>query len=536
MDTILIGGLLRALQACFMCAPTLLVGLFIAALLRYFLAIDGTRKLFGGETLRSLPQSWLIGMLLPVCSIGVLPILREMKRANIRPGAMTAFALAAPLFNPLSLLYGLTLSRPIVIIGFVMGSLIVVTALGMVWDYLQRKQPQHQTTATQVDAGVSYGVKRLAACFVFVCREFVGPSGLLTLTALLGLWLLGSLLPHGALQTSVEQKDPLAPLLMAIVGMPIYSTPMLIMSQLGMMFGHGNSPGAAFCLLTLGAGMNVATVVWIAQNYGWRQTGLWCVALFVIVLGCAYAIDRPLIPPGVEPAGHTHAFDIYTNPLHRGQQYSWQMLTDIVLESSDLASIMCLRILGFLFVCGVVLRLLGSQSFIDRWITPRNDVQDKLVYDRIVSPYLVGIASLIGVIAFSVVGCYAYYPQTEVSLKELQAVKAEALGHTISGDPAVGLQWIPVWEDWSRKLEVGTFIREFELRPYQRAQAALLRKQLELLEHELEHVAHEMDSFPKDGPKYGEHQEHIEMLVGKLSQTSQRLSQSFRSGSAQAFR
>ena len=49
--------------------------------------------------------------LLPVCSIGVIPILREMKRIGIRPGAITAFALSAPLFNPLSLMYGLTLSR-----------------------------------------------------------------------------------------------------------------------------------------------------------------------------------------------------------------------------------------------------------------------------------------------------------------------------------------------------------------------------------------------------------------------------------------
>ncbi len=46
----------------------------------------------GGETLRSLPQSWFLGMLLPVCSIGVLPILREMKRAGVRAGAITAFA------------------------------------------------------------------------------------------------------------------------------------------------------------------------------------------------------------------------------------------------------------------------------------------------------------------------------------------------------------------------------------------------------------------------------------------------------------
>ncbi len=99
-------------------------------------------------------------------------------------------------------------------------------------------------------------------------------DGALALVAALGIVLLGALLPHGALQTSVEQNDVLAPLKMAVVSVPIYSTPMLIMSQLGMMFSHANSPGAAFCLLILGAGVNLATIVWIGGVMDGDR--LWC--------------------------------------------------------------------------------------------------------------------------------------------------------------------------------------------------------------------------------------------------------------------
>ncbi|RPH83028.1 MAG: permease, partial [Planctomycetaceae bacterium] len=116
MSLILVSAITRMFQGLVVSAPTLLVGLLIAGVLRYYLGPADTRRLFGGDSIRGLPQAWLIGMLLPVCSIGVLPILRELHRARVRPGAMTAFALSAPLFNPLSLLYGLTLSRPIVII------------------------------------------------------------------------------------------------------------------------------------------------------------------------------------------------------------------------------------------------------------------------------------------------------------------------------------------------------------------------------------------------------------------------------------
>ena len=68
--------------------------------------------MFGSGTWRELPQSWFIGMLLPICSLGVIPVVRELRRSRVSGGAILAFAMTAPLFNPLSMLYGLTLSAP----------------------------------------------------------------------------------------------------------------------------------------------------------------------------------------------------------------------------------------------------------------------------------------------------------------------------------------------------------------------------------------------------------------------------------------
>lgn len=211
MDFMIAGGLIRAIAGLMGAAPTLIVGLFIAAVFRYYLRGEGMKKLFGGESILSLPQSWVVGMLLPVCSIGVIPIIREMRRQGIRPGAITAFALSAPLFNPLSLLYGLTLSRPMVIIGFALGSLAVVTVLGAAWDRYARQSK----VALENDDKVVYGLRRIGACAVYMARELAGPTGILALIAVAGLFLLGAILPHGALQAEVAQMDPLAPLKMS---------------------------------------------------------------------------------------------------------------------------------------------------------------------------------------------------------------------------------------------------------------------------------------------------------------------------------
>ena len=117
MTALFFGMLLRLIQATLEGAPTLLIGVLLAGVFRHMLNAEGTRRIFGNGTWRSIPQSWALGMLLPVCSLGVIPIAYEMRRAGVSTGAILAFALTAPLFNPLSLLYGLTLSTPIIVSG-----------------------------------------------------------------------------------------------------------------------------------------------------------------------------------------------------------------------------------------------------------------------------------------------------------------------------------------------------------------------------------------------------------------------------------
>ncbi len=130
------GFCVRALTSLVQAAPFILAGFATAAVLSRFFGYDGTRKLFGEGTRSALFRAWVIGMLLPVCSLGAIPVIREMRRAGIRGGTIMAFAMSGPLFNPLSLLYGLTLSEPIAIISFAACSLVIVTVVGVIWDWL----------------------------------------------------------------------------------------------------------------------------------------------------------------------------------------------------------------------------------------------------------------------------------------------------------------------------------------------------------------------------------------------------------------
>ncbi|MEM8912810.1 MAG: permease [Planctomycetota bacterium] len=493
-----VGGFVRLAQGFIAAAPTLLVGLLIAAVLRYYLGRQGTRRLFGGDSLRSLPQSWLVGMLLPVCSIGVLPILIQMRRSQVKPGAMFAFALSAPLFNPLSLLYGLTLSRPLVIILFAFGSLFIVTILGLLWDRLDRRNPSTIEHDQEGRERGLIGAKRLAAMVVLMAREASGRPLFLTFVALSGLAVLAAALPYASFQHRVERDDPLAPLTMLVVALPVYATPMLAMSQLGMMFQHANSPGAAFTLLILGAGLNFATVFWFGQHYSWRTAAIWLTGLLLIVVGISYGINKPLIPPGVQPAGHTHAFDIYASPIPSQDPDVWGSAQEAIVNQADIAGCVALATLLALSVTGWTLRALSiDESSIPADTRDAGDVIAPRKYDIIIPPSVIGATMLVGLVALSVVACYAYYPSPNECLEEISLARAECLSAASSGDKDHALFWLPVWEEWSRRLEVGTFIRHGEVRRYQSMQGYLIRKKLELLEHELEHDPHQQEAVDR---------------------------------------
>ena len=502
------GFVVRFVQSAAQASPFILTGFIVAAVFRRFYGPRRTFEMFGANKTSGLLRAWAIGMLLPVCSLGAIPVVRELRRAGLSGGTILAFAISAPLFNPLSLLYGLTLSDPIAIISFAGCSLVIVTLLGVLWDKLF---PDSALPVPEEEP-VAYGVRRIVAVAMAGGRDITSISTLFIILGLIGAGSLGFLLPANSLQASFNHDNPVAPLHMAGLAVPVYATPMLAMAQMGMMFQHANSIGAAFVLLALGAGMNIGLVGWLLMNYGFKKTLVWMLLLGGIAVGLAYAVNGPLFPDDTQPAGHTHAFDVYCQPFSEGSISPKGLRSDAMQKIVDLVQIFewhSLKILGGCFVIGLLLRLIDMSQGVTKWIEA-GAVGD-LKKDFIIPSSVLGGLVLVTLVAVSVVGCYAYYPPPEVVLKEMFIAKGEALQSAMTGDVKHSTKWIKIYAEWSRKLEVGTFIRRGEVSDYHHWKARLLREQLELLEHEVE-----------DG-----HNEQARAWVAKINRTHARLSRAF---------
>ncbi|MEM9352311.1 MAG: permease [Planctomycetota bacterium] len=485
VEAVFWGGLLRFAQATLAAAPTLLVGLVVAGVFRKLLGPDATRKAFGGDSWRSLPQAWLWGMLLPVCSLGVIPVAYELRRSGLSGGTILAFCLTAPLFNPLSLLYGLTLSSPTVLMAFAFASLLVVTVVGFTWDRLF----PHTAQPPCEEPAVPPGLGRILSVGMASARHAAGPTLLYCLIGLSGSMLLTVIFPHGSLTDSMAHTDRTAPLQMLRVAIPAYATPLNVMMQVGGMFVHGNSVGAAYVLLALGAGANLGLIAWAWRTYGFGRAATFLSLLIAVVMVIAYAVEDPLYSAGSVEHPHTHAFDVYACPFRAGSRNLADRARRLLADDMPMYELISLAAVATFVASGLGLRRFDPEGQIEASLAsraqPAEDAPKSVLNAEVPGPVLGGVA-IAGLVALSIVGCFIFYPAPEETLEEMRYVRADLWSYAASKDVENTGRCIQRYDDLTRRLQVGYYLRTLTLTEFQQSKARVLRGRLEQLKDVVE--------------------------------------------------
>jgi hypothetical protein len=106
--------------------------------------------------------------------------------------------------------------------------------------------------------------------------------------------------------------------------------------------------------------------------------------------------------------------------------------------------------------------------------------------DVVVPPAVLGGLALLGLVLLSVAGCYAAYPSPADSLEAMTDARISTLSAALSLDHEETKYWAERYDDWTRRMEVGAWLRRGTLSDYHRWKTRLVREKLELLEHEVE--------------------------------------------------
>jgi hypothetical protein len=252
------------------------------------------------------------------------------------------------------------------------------------------------------------------------------------------------------------------------------------MMRLGLMFEHGNSVGAAFTLFELGIGVNLGLIVWLSRLFGWRRILIWLAIIIGTTLALAYAVNERLYFAH-EEANHTHAFDDWASPFPAGTRVNSEFVKERLLKKIEILEPVALSGIGLLVVVGLIVRRLDRNGKLEAYLVqaPLPSHKPTAVWDRHVPGFVLGIAALAGLVAFSVVALYIYYPDPPHAFAEIVQVRAEAEVAVRTGNKDEAIRQIQYWDLLTRKLQVGVFIRTGRLNAEKSQTADDLREELE---------------------------------------------------------
>ncbi len=459
--------LFRALQTALEAAPTLLCGLLLAGLLRGLIDPRALRRWFTNDPRVGPIRAGLIGLLLPVCSFGVLPVAWELRRAGVARATVLTFLLTAPLVNPLSLAYAIQKLEShgavavSAFLGLMLGALVVLTGLGIL---LGRWLPEPVVAPADLPPLPASDLRRVAVAGLTAARGATGILLLFLFVGLLGSGLL-ALYPGGALEQAANDHSLRAPLRAALVALPSQLPPQQGAMLLCEMLLMGVSLGVAFVFLLLGIGLNLGTLVWIAWVYGARV--LACVLPLVVGATLVVGYALPLALPNLAPdaARGRHFLEIETTggaEIARARALEDNLINDKG-ETQWLGIATCAA-LGALVLAGLVCRALGERGTIRHQMTqPSGQTAHKpgpAWNKHLSAPQLTG-AGLVLLLVVAVAVLYLSYPPPGVVLDEMNGVQIE-LNLTLKTKPLArqdALRLVAQWQRLQSKLSMGDFLR-----------------------------------------------------------------------------
>ncbi len=270
-------------------APYLLLGFLTAGITHAFFPKDFIKRHLGGSGLMQSLKASLIGVPLPVCSCGVIPLAKELKKNGASNAGVASFLTSTPQTGVDSIvatagLIGLPFAVIRVIVAFVSG-ILTGTIIGL----LDRQPTKHQPV-TESSNATARSSRSLKAILSYALIELPSDIRRSLTTGLLIAALITLLLPDVSSFTS-DQPRWLTYLGISALAIPLYvcstgSIPIAIA-----LIASGLTPGAAVLFLVAGPATSIVTVITMISIIGWKNSIFFLISLNAMAWGAAFIVD-----------------------------------------------------------------------------------------------------------------------------------------------------------------------------------------------------------------------------------------------------
>jgi uncharacterized protein len=284
-------------------SPWIVISLVVAGLMRSVLSPDKFQRHLGNRKLSSVAKATISGMLLPICSCGVIPLGLGMYYSGAYLGPTLAFMVAAPIINPAALLLAYGLLGPQIATIYAISGFFIPFTIGLAANFFAGPEihapgvdNDNDTTEREtVTANVGLGRKLLAGI----------EWGFKDLGVMTGKYIVFGILLAGVIIATVPQtyiqRYLGAPGLISIAGIAVLGAVMYVCAVghiplVAALVASGAAPGIAITFLMTGAATNLPELISIYKLIGRRAVVIYALMLTLLSMAVGLFTNWLLMP------------------------------------------------------------------------------------------------------------------------------------------------------------------------------------------------------------------------------------------------
>lgn len=294
-------------------APWLLFGFLVGGIIAVFIPDSVVRKHLGGKGFMGVVKASLIGVPLPLCSCGVIPVAATLRRQGAGNGTVASFITSTPQigfssFLPAWQLLGIAMALIKALFAFITG----ILAGTLINAICPEPAGSEEEAATESAVDKPQGNK-IVATFKYAFGTLMGDVGGTLLFGLVISALIGVFLPADFAARYASNIYLVTPL-MILVSLPMYTCTNAAIPIAAMLMMKGFSPGAAMAFLIAGPSCSAPMLTSFWKILGRRAMFTYIIMMITMTLLVCWGMDIfGTDIPGLNDVhgGHEHGIALY---------------------------------------------------------------------------------------------------------------------------------------------------------------------------------------------------------------------------------
>ena len=275
-------------------SPFLLFGFLIAGILYVFIKPELVERHLGGRGVSQVVKASLLGVPLPLCSCGVIPVAASLRQHGAGKGATTSFLISTPQTGVDSIMVTLSLLGPVFAVFRPLFAFLSGVFGGAVVNALDKEgdsggEPRHHV-CTDCDAEGGHRSEGVGGALRYGFHTLPRDINRALIIGIILAGLIGALVPDDFF-ASVLGGGIIAMLVMMAVGIPIYVCATASVPIAAVLIAKGVSPGAALVFLMTGPATNAATIMTISKVMGKRTAVIYLAVVAVSAIAGGLLLD-----------------------------------------------------------------------------------------------------------------------------------------------------------------------------------------------------------------------------------------------------